>query len=884
MSVSKKELKEKFAGEWTKHYKLDFFKEKGFTRKQCKKCGVNFWTSDEKREVCADSSCVGYEFIGKKTKSFDYVETWREIEKYFAKHGHTSIKRYPTVSRWRDDLYFTNASIIDFQPYVVNGEVEPPANPLIVPQTSIRFGDVNNVGVTGRHYTCFVMFGQHAFNTKKTGMFYWKEDAIRDNYNYVLNVLGVKEKDLVFQEEVWAGGGSFGPCIEYCANGIELGNIVFMQYKDMGNGKYRDLETKVIDMGAGLERLAWFTNGTATSYEITFGKAIQDMKKFTGIKMDEKMFSDYAKLAGVLSSDLKDYEKQKELIAKKIGAGKEFFSELEKLQALYAIADHLKNILYTTNDGMLPSNSGGGYNLRMLLRRVFAFNKEFDFNLDYGKIIENHAFHLRNLDEEISDGVRTAAEITEEEEKKYNANKINAEKKLSAVIEKAKTEKKSIDSTELMKLYESDGIAPETVKEIALKKGIEINVPQNFYQMIAKEDEIEKEKGREFLADFEKTLPLYYEDRYMQEFQAKVLGSIENYLVLDKTAFYPEGGGQAGDTGEINGVKVLDTQQQHGVVLHEMEKINSFRKGITVIGKIDWKKRYSIMKHHTSAHILNAAAREVLGNHIWQGGSKKEEHKAHLDLTHFKKISHEELKKIELNANRIIQENIEIENIEMDRNLAEQKFGFRLYQGGAVPGKKLRILNIKGYDVEACGGTHLKNTGEIGLFKIIKREGTKDGIERITYTVGLSAVRFIQEKEDAIKETAEVLSSPETKIAESAKRIIEDWKKLRKQLNKGPETEIKVKNPSGRNFVSADEMPEKAVIALADRLAKENPKAEFVLVNGKEVIVIEGNQSKASAKKTLQEIFSKAKGKGGGTEKIAKGKIEDRKELEKMIK
>ena len=884
MSVSKKELREKFSKDWKTHYDLKFFKEKGFERKQCKSCGRNFWTVDHSRKTCADSTCVGYEFIGQKTTKLEYVETWKEIENYFTKHGHTSIKRYPTVSRWRDDLYFTNASIIDFQPYVVNGEIEPPANPLIIPQTSIRFGDVNNVGVTGRHYTCFVMFGQHAFN-KKNKLFYWKEEAIKYDYEYVLKVLGIKEKDLVFQEDVWMGGGSFGPCIEYCSKGVELGNIVFMQYKDMGNGKFRELDTKVIDMGAGLERLAWFTNGSPTSYELTFGKAIQDMKKQTGIKVDEKMFSDYAKLSGILDSEIKDYEKQKTLITKKIGADKKFFSELEKLQALYAIADHLKNILYTTNDGMLPSNSGGGYNLRMILRRVFAFNKEFGFGLDYGKIIENHALHLTELDSEISLGVRTAIEIVQEEEKKYNSSKINAEKKLSAVIEKTKKEKKELSSNELMTLYESDGIAPETVKEIAAKKGIQVIIPANFYQMIAKEDEIEKEKTREIRIDFEKTFPLYYEDRYMQEFQAKVSGKMDDYLILDKTAFYPEGGGQVGDIGEINGIKVLDTQQQHGVIMHEMEKINKFKTGMTVIGKIDWKRRHNIMKHHTAAHVLNAAAREVLGNHIWQGGSKKEENKAHLDLTHFKRITSEEIKKIEFNANRIIQENVEVENFEMERDKAEQKFGFRLYQGGAVPEKKLRILNVKGYDVEACGGTHIKNTGEIGLFKIIKREGIKDGIERITYSVGLNAIKLIQEKEQIIKETAELLGCPETKILESNKRIINEWKQLRKQINKGnfSEKEINVKNPKGRNFIELNDVPEKAVISLADKLAKENPEGEFILINEETVLVIEGIKSKYKANKTLQEIFSKAKGKGGGNEKFARGKVFEKEKLKKLF-
>jgi len=178
MSVDKAELRKKFAKEWEKHYKVQFLLGKGFKRKQCKSCGSWFWTLDSERELCGDTKCEGYQFIGKGTKHYSYVETWREIEKYFVKKGHASIKRYPVVCRWRDDLYFTNASIIDFQPYVVTGEVEPPANPLIVPQTSLRFKDVSNVGVTGAHYTCFVMFGQHAFNTHKTKQFYWKETAL----------------------------------------------------------------------------------------------------------------------------------------------------------------------------------------------------------------------------------------------------------------------------------------------------------------------------------------------------------------------------------------------------------------------------------------------------------------------------------------------------------------------------------------------------------------------------------------------------------------------------------------------------------------------------------------------------------------------------------
>ncbi len=206
--VDKDELRARFQKEWQKHYDIKSLKERGFSRQKCKNCGRPFWAPEE-RERCADPACIGYEFIGNapSNKKLGYVETWNIIKEYFTSHGHGYVAPYPTVARWRDDLYFTIASINDFQPYVVNGELEPPSNPLIVPQPCIRFGDIGNVGVTGRHYTNFVMVGQHAFNTDKTGPFYWKDEALGHDIEY-LKCLGVKEQELVFREEVWGGGGN----------------------------------------------------------------------------------------------------------------------------------------------------------------------------------------------------------------------------------------------------------------------------------------------------------------------------------------------------------------------------------------------------------------------------------------------------------------------------------------------------------------------------------------------------------------------------------------------------------------------------------------------------------------------------------------------------
>ncbi|MEM4158677.1 MAG: alanine--tRNA ligase-related protein, partial [Candidatus Anstonellaceae archaeon] len=237
--ADKKELFELFQKEYQKHYELEVLKKYGFRRQKCKKCQKYFWAKAE-MDYCQDSSCVGYRFIGNPPtkESLSYIQTWKKIEKYFTENGHKKVKPYPTVARWRDDIYFNIASIGGFQPYVVSGEIEPPANPLIIPQPCIRFGDLSNVGVTGRHYTNFVMVGQHAFNTQKTGLFYWKEEAIEHDIKY-LKELGIDQEKITFKEDVWMGGGNFGPSMEYFCDGLELGNCVFMQYEIMPDGTYR---------------------------------------------------------------------------------------------------------------------------------------------------------------------------------------------------------------------------------------------------------------------------------------------------------------------------------------------------------------------------------------------------------------------------------------------------------------------------------------------------------------------------------------------------------------------------------------------------------------------------------------------------------------------
>jgi len=876
--MDKKELRAQFAREWEKHYKVSALLERGYSRQQCAKCKRHFW-SVEARETCSDASCMGYRFIGKKMakRPLGYVETWKKIEEYFTKNGHASIESFPTVARWRDDLYFSIASINDFQPYVVSGELDPPANPLIVPQQCIRFPDISNVGVTGRHYTNFVMVGQHAFNTKKTGSFYWKDEAISHDIGYLTH-LGIDEKNIVFLEDVWMGGGNFGPCIEYFADGLELGNCVFMQYENLPDGGSRELSTKVIDMGAGLERLAWITHASPVSYDIVFGDAVGMIKKQAGVKVDEKLFLEYSRLSGSLDvDDVADIGAEKAAVAKKLGMSvEEMQSTFAPLHATYACADHLKTILFTSTDGMLPSNSGGGYNLRMILRRVFGFDGEFSLGLDYAGVLEAHAHHLRDFAPKLKEGVATAAAVIEEEQKKYAAGKEKGRGKVASILSRGK----AIGIEELKKLYESDGMPPELVSEIGKEKGVKVAVPENFYKLIEKSDETGEPVEKKIdVEGHEKTKALFYGDA--EEFDAKVLAVKGKYVILDSTAFYPEGGGQIYDTGTLNWVNVKNVQKEKGVILHEVERPAEFSAGMPVHGKVDGERRKQVTRHHTAIHLINACARQVLGPHIWQAGSYKDEHKGQIDLTHYRKITWEELEEIERLANKYVEEGIPVATEILGRTEAEQKYGFRLYQGGAVPGKTLRVVSIGNIDHQACGGTHnyIKSTGELELVKIVKREGVQDGVERVVIKCGPEAVKHIQERERLLREAAEALAVPEDQLKPTIMRFFNEWKERGKEIEKLQallaqqisETEAEKAKKAGKKVVELLGVPytQKLAEEVCAKLSAQGLAAVISITDGFIVAVA----PKESGMNAL-ELLKSHGGKGGGSPQFARGKVQ----------
>jgi len=720
------------------------------------------------------------------------------------------------------------------------------------------------------------MVGQLAFNNKKTGTFYWKDEAISHDIGY-LSHLGIDEKNIVFLEDAWMGGGNFGPCIEYFADGLELGNCVFMQYENLPDGGSRELSTKVIDMGAGLERLAWITHASPVSYDVVFGDAAAKMQKKAGISVDQKLFLEYAKLSGSLDiDDAIDIGAEKAAVAKKLGMSpEEMQAAFAPLHATYACADHLKTILFTSTDGMLPSNSGGGYNLRMILRRVFGFDDEFSLGLDYAGALEEHAHHVHDIFPHLKEGIPTAVAVVEEEMKKYAATKEKGRGKVAALISRGKP----IGIEELKKLYESDGIPPELVSEIGKEKGAKVAVPENFYKLIEKGDEtgepVEKKVDVEGTA---KTKALYYDG--VEEFDAKVLAVKGKHVILDSTAFYPEGGGQIYDTGTLEGVKVKNVQKESGVILHEVEKPSAFSAGMAVHGKVDGERRRQVTRHHTAIHLINACARQVLGPHIWQAGSYKDEHKAQIDLTHYRKITWGELEEMERLANQYVLDALPVTTQVLGRTEAEQKYGFRLYQGGAVPGKELRVVSIGNIDNQACGGTHsyIKSTSGLEFVKIVKREGVQDGVERVVIKCGPEAIKHVQERERLLREAAEALAVPEDQLKPTIMRFFNEWKERGKEVEKLQallaqqisESEAGKAKAAGKKTVELLNVTytQKLAEEVCSKLSAQGLAAVISITDGFIVAVA----PKESGMDALALLKSHG-GKGGGSAQFARGKV-----------
>ncbi|MDO8556817.1 MAG: alanine--tRNA ligase [Nanoarchaeota archaeon] len=775
----KKEFKLKASKTPEKFYAVDVLKQHGFSRRQCPTCQTFFWSING--STCGDPSCSGgFRFLGKRVtnKEHDYLSLWKEFSTMFKKKGYTPIKRYPTAARWRTDTDFVQASIYDFQPFVVSGEVQPPANPLVVPQLCMRFNDIDNVGYTSAHFTSFIMIGQHAFMPPEQ----WNQAKyFEDIHDWLSKGLGLKNEHITYHEDAWAGGGNFGPSMEFFSHGLELGNQVYMQYQQTPAGP-KELKLKVLDMGMGYERNVWFSKGAATSYEAAFPTVCKKMYELTGIKPRQDVIAKFLPFASYLNVDeVDDIQKVWSTIAKNINMDvQELQKEIIPLASLYSVAEHARTLLIALADGTLPSNVGGGYNLRTLFRRAQSFIDQYGWKVSMPELAAWHAVYLKPLFPELSEYHEEVKNILDVEKQKFN----NTKEKTAGIVARLKFD--DVDQNKLLELYDSQGIAPELIKEEFAKQKKKLAIPDNFYALVAarhekqvQEHQTKQEEEFDF-SGISETEALYYDDWKAGDFSAKVVKVMDKQVVLDKTLFYPTSGGQLHDLGTLNDTLVINVVKHKNHIVHVLDRSVVWKVGQVVQGSINKDRRKQLAQHHTSTHMVNAAARLVLGKHVNQAGAKKTEEKAHIDLTHYQSLSEEEFLKIESTANMIIRKAVPVEKSFMDRTDAEQKYGFTIYQGGVPPGKKLRIINIVGYDVEACGGTHLDNTSEAETIKLLKASKIQDGIVRIEFTAGAAALRELYKESKIVEEAAKLLQCTKEQVPGRCQELFTLWKNRKK--------------------------------------------------------------------------------------------------------
>ena len=747
----KEEIKEEASQNPEKFFATDVLRAKGFTRGHCSNCGLYFWSYDEDREVCGEPECSGgYTFINDSPtdKTFSYIEAWETYRDFMAERGYTPIDRYPVIARWRDDVEFTGASIYCFQPYVVSGEAEPPADELVIPQPSLRFNDVDNVGITGRHYVLHNHIGQTCFQPPNE---YDQDRYFKDMFEFAVEGLGIPEEKLILHEDSWGGGGNLGACMEFFVDGLELWNQVYMFYKQTPEG-YEELDLKVLDMGMGQERISWISHGSETSYECVMPETLEKMKERTGLEVDQEVWEKFLPHSSELNVDeVDDIDEKWREIADKIDEDvDELKDEIRPTAGLYSVAEHTRALIFALADGKIPSNTGGGHNLRMIYRRAKDFIEKYDWDLDLKEVARWNAEELEPMFPELLASMEEIEEILDVEAEKYEASRREAEKKLENLDSQPSVER-------MIELYESHGVSPEMMEEYGFE------VPEDFYMRLGDEEETVEELEEEFdLEGLEDTEKLYYRDQKYRKCNAEVEAVRDEWIVLDRTVFYPEGGGQESDEGQIEFDEevfdVVDVQKQDGIVVHRVPD-HDLEEGDTVQAEIRWNRRKQLMQHHSTTHMVNGAAQEVLGNHIYQAGAHKTVEKARLDITHYEKLSRERLDEIEGLVREIIQEDHKIKAETLPKSEAEEEYGFRIYQGGAPPGNEIRIIKIEETDVEACGGTHLSRTGEAGEFYITGSKRIQDGVIRLQYKAGEAAQQFMSRIENRMEEVSDKLDA-----------------------------------------------------------------------------------------------------------------------------
>ena len=921
---------------------LAVFHDNGYVRRQCRITNLWFWTNDDSRTTCGDTHEDEYTFIGKpliagfEQRGKALKDAMREaFLSFFESYDHHRVNPYPVLARWRDDIHLTIASIADFQPHVTSGQVAPPANPLTISQPCIRLTDVDAVGRSGRHLTTFEMMAHHVFNRPDEGeMYYWMEECVAYCHAMLTETFGISSDEITYVENPWCGGGNAGPAVEVIVGGLELATLVFMNLEESPDGdielkgdRYKEMPLQIIDTGYGLERFCWAAAGTPTIYEAIYPETVEWLKDIAGFSevasrwpdLDlDSLLGEMSRLNGIMNIEPGvDAEHLSEIFITLLSqrgvdlTQEQFLAITEPLSRIYAIPDHLHALSHMLGDGLVPSNAKAGYLARMLARRILRMRDELGIEVSLSELIEHHLdINMEGHDmKQTKDGLLTIMSL---EEERYREVLRKGSNLINQSLKSVDINAEQLPDELLFQLNDSHGLPPDMVISMAkksgwnhlrLRTGFSAEMAERHAKMAkAAASTVQQSSYVAELPVLPETVPLYYGDVQQRSFDASVLASIPlidgvgpesatHAIVLSETCFYPEGGGQEGDYGSLTtdgtSRQVLDTQKQGGLILHLCD--GPFDVGDLIHGSIDWKRRKQLMDHHTAVHIVGGAARRILGPHIYQAGANKSTELARLDITHYRRLSREDLDAIEILANEVLGQVSRTEKTILARHEADKKHGFDLYQGGAPKGNEIRVLRIADHDVQACGGTHHDEPGQIGSIRIVRSTAVQDGVERLHIVAGESALRFAREQDEILRETSKTFAVSTEDLPKIAERFFNEWKEQRKRIEQLEAEIVRLRTSGGGDdSVSVDgvrivimevEGNLKQLTSMLQELTRDSNNPTLAVLGSREgggkLMVACTEDSIASerynAVDLLRSIIPHIRGGGGGRPTMAQG-------------
>ena len=827
---------------------------------------------------------------------------------FFAGRGHEIVPSGSLIPHNDDTLLFTNAGMVPFKD-VFLGTDKRPYTRAASSQRCVRAGgkhnDLENVGYTARHHTFFEMLGNFSFGD------YFKREAIQyawdfltkelklpadrlwvtvfetDDEAYAIwaNEIGVPEDRISrigAKDNFWSMGdtGPCGPCSEiFYDHGehvwggppgtpeedgdryIEIWNLVFMQYNRQPDGSMEPLNMQCIDTGMGLERIAAIMQGVHSNYETdTFQGLIR------------------AAATAVGCDDLTE-------------------------QSLRVIADHIRSCAFLIVDGVLPSNEGRGYVLRRIIRRAVRHGTKLGASEPFFyKLVDALIAQMGDAYPELAQRQQQIEQALLQEEQQFARTLQRGLSILDDALDSL--DGKTIDGGLAFKLYDTYGFPLDLTADVARERGYTVDEAgfaaamaeqrqraqqasqfTTDYTKLMKSEQITEFSGYERQQDEARVVELFHEGKSVSQLHAGQSGVV----VLSRTPFYAESGGQVGDIGTLSqadnvAFNVTDTLYLGKAIGHHGEATRDLEIGVTVTATIDAKRRRAIKANHSATHLIHAALRRVLGEHVNQKGSLVDAERLRFDFAHSQAVSFAELQTIEAQVNEQITLNTELTTAVMPIEQAQAKGAMALF--GEKYDDDVRVVQMGDYSLELCGGTHVQRTGDIGTFRIVHEGGIASGVRRIEAVTGAAAVRYTQQQSSRLYEVADALKVDQNALVARLQQVLEKQKQQEKQLN---ELQSQLSQQAGASLVDQAveiagvkviiaELPgveSKALRGMVDDLKNQLGEGLVVLatVQGEKVALIAGVTKALTAKvkagDLVNHVASQVGGKGGGRPDMA---------------